>query len=130
VNSVFPVKDYRKLCDDKGNVLPDAFLMREGSTIYDLAGLIHKDYPKRVKLAIDARSGLRLPVRYQIRDRDIISLICDDGDSTFPSQEIIENSTEPPFYKQEFDFNEASKIWNKAKKWFRLRERQMKKARL
>jgi len=50
-------------------------LIRDGSSVRDLAREVHTDLEKTMIYAIDARTGLRLPVDYPPKDRDIISLI-------------------------------------------------------
>ncbi len=75
MNSVYPVSDMSKFTDKSGNVLPDVFLMRDGSTVTDLANSIHTDLAKGLLYAIDARTGIRLPVEYQLKDRDVLSIV-------------------------------------------------------
>jgi len=75
MNSVYPVAITEKLSDKKGRVLPDLILMKDGSTIEDLAKEIHSDLTKGLLYAKDVRYGVRLPVNYQLRDRDVVSLI-------------------------------------------------------
>jgi len=75
MNAVYPVADIQKFSDKHGNVLPDIYLMRSGSTIEDLAMEIHSDLAKGLLYALDGRDGLRLPVNYQLKDRDVLSII-------------------------------------------------------
>ena len=75
MNSVYPVANEEKLSDKKGKVLPDLILMKDGSTVADLAKEIHTDLPKGLLYGKDLRYKLRLPVTYQLRDRDVISLV-------------------------------------------------------
>ncbi len=75
MNSVYPVANEKNLSDKKGRVLPDLILMRDGSTVADLAKEIHTDLPKGLLYGKDLRYKLRLPVTYQLRDRDVISLV-------------------------------------------------------
>ncbi len=75
MNSVYPVANEEKLSDKKGRVLPDLILMKDGATVKDLAREIHTDLPKGLLYAKDLRYNLRLPTTYQLRDRDVISLI-------------------------------------------------------
>jgi ribosome-binding ATPase YchF (GTP1/OBG family) len=75
MNAVYPVADANKLTDRSGNILPDIYLMKSGSTVEDLAKEIHSDLAKGLLYAIDIRDGLRLPTDYQIKDRDILSII-------------------------------------------------------
>lgn len=75
MNSVYPVAVEKNLSDRKGRVLPDLILLKEGATVSDLAKEIHTDLTKGLLYAKDLRYGLRLPVNYQLRDRDVISLV-------------------------------------------------------
>jgi len=75
MNSVYPVANEENLSDRKGRVLPDLILMKDGSTVADLAKEIHTDLPKGLLYGKDLRYKLRLPVTYQLRDRDVISLV-------------------------------------------------------
>jgi ribosome-binding ATPase YchF (GTP1/OBG family) len=75
MNVVYPVADVKRLADKKGRVLPDVYLMAEGSDITDLARSVHSDLVKGLLFGIDARSGLRLPPTYKLKDRDIVNLV-------------------------------------------------------
>ncbi|MBS7611403.1 redox-regulated ATPase YchF [Candidatus Bathyarchaeota archaeon] len=75
MNVVYPVEDERRLSDKHGNVLPDVFLMSYDATALDLANEIHTELGKTMICAIDARTGLRLPKDYKLRDRDIIKIV-------------------------------------------------------
>ncbi len=75
MNSVYPVASPEKLSDKKGRVLPDLVLLKDGSTVTDLAKEIHSDLTKGLLYAKDLRYNLRVPTNYQLRDRDVICLI-------------------------------------------------------
>ena len=75
MNSIYPIAIPEKLSDKKGRVLPDLILMKDGSTVEDLAKEIHTDLTKGLLYAKDLRYGVRLPPSYQLRDRDVISLV-------------------------------------------------------
>jgi hypothetical protein len=75
MNTVYPVADASKLADKHGNVLPDIYLLPSGSTIQDLARQIHSELAKGLLHAIDMRDGLRLPVDYHLKDRDVVSIV-------------------------------------------------------
>ncbi len=75
MNAVYPVADIQKFSDKHGNVLPDVYLMRSGSTVEDLAKEIHSELAKGVIYALDGRDGIRLPVNYQLKDRDVLSVV-------------------------------------------------------
>jgi ribosome-binding ATPase len=75
MNAVYPVADVQKFSDKHGNVLPDVYLMRSGSTVEDLAREIHSELAKGMIYALDGRDGLRLPTNYQLKDRDVLSIV-------------------------------------------------------
>ena len=73
---VFPVEDEHKMSDQKGNVLPDALLIKNGSKPRDMAYVVHTDIGDSFMHAIDARSCRRISSEYEIQDGDILSIIC------------------------------------------------------
>ncbi len=70
----FPVEDESAWADQKGNTLPNAFLMPQGSTPLDLAERIHTDIAENFIAALDARKKTRLAKDYQLKDCDIIKI--------------------------------------------------------
>ena len=72
---VYPVGDEHKLTDQKGNVLPDAFLVPKGSTPREFAYIIHTDIGDKFMHAVDARKNLRIASDYELQDRDIIKIV-------------------------------------------------------
>ncbi len=72
--AVYPVRDPNKFTDVKGNVLPDVYLIKKGSTVRDLAELIHTELASRVKYGIDALSKKRISLNYVLNHRDVISI--------------------------------------------------------
>ncbi|HJX23508.1 MAG TPA: redox-regulated ATPase YchF [Candidatus Bathyarchaeia archaeon] len=75
MNTIYPVEDAANLSDKKGNVLPDVFLMPNNDTIRDLAAQIHTQLLDTMIHAVDVRTGLRLPLDYVLKDRDIINIV-------------------------------------------------------
>jgi ribosome-binding ATPase YchF (GTP1/OBG family) len=75
MNAIYPVADVQKFSDKHGNVLPDVYLMKSGSTVEDLAREIHSELAKGMIYALDGRDGLRLPTNYQLKDRDVLSIV-------------------------------------------------------
>ena len=75
MNAVYPVYDVQKLSDKQGNVLPHVYLMPEGATVKDLAQTIHSELAKGLLYAVDARTGLRLPASYRLKDRDVLHIV-------------------------------------------------------
>ena len=72
---VYPVGDEHKFTDQKGNVLPDAFLVPNGSTPREFAYIIHTDIGDKFMHAVDARKNMRIASDYEIQDRDIIKIV-------------------------------------------------------
>ncbi|OPX74779.1 MAG: translation-associated GTPase [Methanosaeta sp. PtaB.Bin018] len=72
---LYPVEDENKYTDRKGVVLPDAFLMKRGSTARDLAFRVHSDIGESFLFAIDAKSKMRLGEKYELKDGDVIKIV-------------------------------------------------------
>ncbi|MDY6966364.1 MAG: redox-regulated ATPase YchF [Halobacteriota archaeon] len=72
---VYPVEDEGKFCDSNGNVLPDAFLMAQGSNPHDLAYKVHSDIGDGFLYAIDARTKRRLGEKNILEDNDVIKVV-------------------------------------------------------
>ncbi len=72
---VFPVEDAERFSDHSGNILPDALLLREGSTLRDLALKIHTQLGERLLYGINARNGMRIGEGYVLKDRDIVKIV-------------------------------------------------------
>jgi hypothetical protein len=72
---VYPVEDENKYTDTKGNVLPDAMLVKKGTTAKELAFLIHTDIGKNFIHAIDARRKMRISDDYELKHNDVIKIV-------------------------------------------------------
>ena len=72
---VYPVEDENHFCDKQGRVLPDAFLMKRGSTPHDLAFQVHTDIGKGFLYAVDARTKMRIKENHILKDGDIIKIV-------------------------------------------------------
>lgn len=72
---VYPVEDEHKYTDHTGNVLPDAILIKRGSTAHQLAEKIHTDIAKGMLYAVDARTKMRLAKDYALKDNDVIRIV-------------------------------------------------------
>ena len=75
MNMIYPVADEHRFSDNHGNVLPHAYLLPDNSTPLDLAGEVHSRLVEQYILALDAKTGLRLPKDYRLRHRDIIKIM-------------------------------------------------------
>ncbi len=73
--AVYPVEDEHRWTDKDGNVLPDVFLMRKGSTALDLAYKVHTDLGENFVRAVDGRSKRILGHDYELQDGDVIKII-------------------------------------------------------
>lgn len=71
---VYPVENEHHYTDSFGNVLPDAYLMRKGSTSHDLAYKIHTDLGKTFIYALNARTHMRIKEDYELQNGDIIKI--------------------------------------------------------
>jgi len=71
---VFPAGS-TKLEDTKGNVLPDCFLMKKGSTALDFAFRLHTEIGKNFVKAIDVRTKKIIGKEYILKHRDGIEII-------------------------------------------------------
>ena len=72
---VYPVEDENRWTDHFGNVLPDAVLLKKGSTAADLAAHIHTDLAKGMLYAIDGRTKMRLGRDHVLKDNDVIRIV-------------------------------------------------------
>lgn len=72
---VYPVENENKYTDRMGNVLPDAILIKRGSTAHQLAEKIHTDIAKGMLYAIDARTKMRLGKDHVLKDNDVIKIV-------------------------------------------------------
>jgi ribosome-binding ATPase YchF (GTP1/OBG family) len=75
MNMIYAVSDEVKYTDHHGNVLPDVHLMPDGSTPIDIARHVHTSLAENYVLAIDAKTGVRLPADYSLRHRDVIKIL-------------------------------------------------------
>ena len=69
---VYPVENPEKFT---GNVLPDAYLVPNGTTLKELALRIHTEIGEQMLYGINARNGMRLSDNYVLKARDIVSVV-------------------------------------------------------
>jgi len=72
---VYPVEDENKYTDTKGNVLPDALLVKKGTTARQLAYLIHTDIGKHFIYAVDAKKKMRIAEDYELKHNDVVKIV-------------------------------------------------------
>ncbi|MAG79205.1 hypothetical protein CMI40_02410 [Candidatus Pacearchaeota archaeon] len=71
--AIFPASA-NKLKDNKGNILPDCFLLPNGSTALDFAFFLHTDFGDNFIKAIDARTKRALGKSYELKHRDALEI--------------------------------------------------------
>jgi len=73
---VYPISDINKFSDNKGNILPDAFLVKKGTLLRDFVrDKIHTDLADHFIFGIDARTKRRLGENYELKHNDIIKIV-------------------------------------------------------
>ncbi len=72
---VYPVENENDYTDKEGRVLPDAYLLRKGSTAEDLAYKVHTDIGEGFIRAIDARTDMVIGRDHELEDGDIIKIV-------------------------------------------------------
>jgi len=63
-----------KLEDSKGNIIPDCFLMPEGSTALDFAYKLHTDFGKNFIKAIDVKTKMTVGKDHKLKHLDIVEI--------------------------------------------------------
>ncbi len=77
--AVYPVHDPNSLTDGEGNVLPDVYLVPEGTTAKEFAGVIHTDLMESFIHAIDARTKMRISDKTVLKNGDVIKIVSAKG---------------------------------------------------
>lgn len=72
--AIFP-GGVNKLEDKDGNVIPDCFLLKEGSTALDFAFKIHTDLGKHFIRAIDVKTKRTVGKEHLLKHRDVVEII-------------------------------------------------------
>ena len=73
--TAYPVQNETKWTDGQGNVLPDAFLLPEGSTPTDLAAAVHTDIAEGYLHAVNGKTKRRISDDYELDDGDVIKIV-------------------------------------------------------
>ena len=73
--TAYPVEDASKWSDGSGNVLPDAFLLPDGSTPVDLAYTVHSDIGDGYLHAVNAKSNREISEEYELEEGDVIKIV-------------------------------------------------------
>lgn len=71
---VYPVASISKLADTKGNVLPDAYLVKKGTTLRELASKVHSDMADKFigGLGIDKK---KVGADHELKDGDVVEIL-------------------------------------------------------
>ena len=73
---VYPVSDINTFSDNKGNILPDVFLVKKGTLLREFVKeKIHSDLAKNFIFGIDVRTKKRLGENYELKNNDIIKIM-------------------------------------------------------
>ena len=73
--ALYPVEDETHFTDGQNRVLPDAFLLPNGSTALDLAYKVHTDIGDSFIRAIDCKSKRVIGKDHKLNDGDIIKIV-------------------------------------------------------
>ncbi len=71
---VYPVASIGRLSDTKGNVLPDAHLVRKGTTLRELAGKVHSVMADKFIGGLDLGKK-KVGAEYKLKDGDVIEVL-------------------------------------------------------
>jgi ribosome-binding ATPase YchF (GTP1/OBG family) len=72
--AIFP-GGVNKLEDQHGNVLPDCFLLKDGSTALDFAYKLHTDFGKNFIRAIDVKTKRTVGKEHVLKHRDVVEIV-------------------------------------------------------
>ena len=71
----YPVQDESHWTDGDGRILPDALLVRRGTTAKGLAYAVHTDLGDGFIRAVDGRTGRVIGAEHEIDDNDVIKIV-------------------------------------------------------
>lgn len=71
---VYPVAMINKLASKKGNILPDAHLVKRGTTLKELAYKIHQEIGERFTGGLDLQRK-KLGSDYELKDGDVVEIL-------------------------------------------------------
>ena len=73
---IYPVSDINKFTDNNDNILPDAFLVKQGTLLRNfIRDKIHTDLADHFIFGIDARTKKRLGENYELKHNDVIKIV-------------------------------------------------------
>lgn len=71
---VYPVANITKLSSQKGHVLPDAYLVPDGTTLRELAYMIHSDFGENFIGGLDIEKR-KIGADYKLKDGDVVEIL-------------------------------------------------------
>ena len=73
---IYPVSDINNYTDNSGNVLPDSFLVKKGTTLINFVReKIHTELADKFMFGIDATTKKRLGENYILQNNDVIKIV-------------------------------------------------------
>jgi len=72
---VYPVEDPERLTNHDGEVLPDAYLVPRGTTLKQMASMIHTELGAQMLYGVNVRDKMRLADTYLLKDGDVVSIV-------------------------------------------------------
>lgn len=72
---VYPVENATRLSDKDGNILPDAYLVRQGTTALELAEMVHTELAKGFIAAFIVNKNKKTGADYRVCDGDVIKIV-------------------------------------------------------
>ena len=72
--TVYPVADINKFSDKKGNILPDAFLVRRGTKLREFTEKVHTDLARGFIGGLDLEKK-KLGADYELKDGDVVEIL-------------------------------------------------------
>ncbi len=72
---VYPVENENNWTDSRGRILPDVYLVPNGTTAKEFAAMIHTDLAKNFITAIDARRKMKVKDDYILKKGDVIKIV-------------------------------------------------------
>ena len=73
--TVYPVEDAEHLTNHNGQVLPDVYLVPQGTTAHQFAYIIHTELGESFLYAVDAKDKRRIGEDAILKDREVISIV-------------------------------------------------------
>ncbi len=72
---VYPVENENTWADSRGRILPDVYLVPNGTTAKEFAALVHTDLAKNFITAIDGRTKMKVKEDYILKKGDVIKIV-------------------------------------------------------